>query len=40
VTEGGKSTVEHQFLNVGLGADITEIVPLAIDKGVSINVKP
>lgn len=40
VTEGGKKIVEHQFLNVGLGADVAEIVRFARDSGVAISVQP
>jgi hypothetical protein len=39
VTVNGRSTVEHQILNLGLGADVTEIVRFATDQGVAINLQ-
>jgi hypothetical protein len=38
VAEGGRSVMEHQFLNAGWGADIEEIVQLTAENGVHINI--
>ena len=36
----GRNTVEHQILNLGLGADVTEVIRFANEQGVAINVQP
>jgi hypothetical protein len=40
LTVKGRKVVENQVLNVGLGADATEIVRFAQDNGVRIAVHP
>ncbi len=40
VTVGGKRSTEHQFLNAGLGSDVAEIVRMAQDNGISLNIHP
>jgi hypothetical protein len=38
VKDGGRDVVEHQFLNVGLGTDVEEIVKLTAAHGVHVDV--
>jgi hypothetical protein len=40
VKEGGRSLMEHQFLNTSWSADIDEIVQIAVANGVSLSIAP
>jgi hypothetical protein len=39
VTTNGRTTVEHQFLNLGLGSDIAEITRFAREHDVSLAIR-
>jgi hypothetical protein len=40
VTVRGKKTVEHQILNLGLGADVTEVIRFAAHHSVALTLRP
>jgi Trypsin-like peptidase domain len=40
VKDGGREVSEHQFLNVGWGADVEEVVKLTAAHGVHIDIAP